>query len=209
MRQKPPKNKGAAERGDGFCTGGFPGDAIFSAERTGRTWRDLKNRETECFWLFGGVCPAFNGEYIDEAGSGVYGRRVHFRTALRLEFRRRVERNRRYSLRAFARDLGSDHATLSQILRGRRRLSPSMVRQIGARLRLAPSIVSEAAEQQSAEIVLRLAQAPGFCVQSRWIATRTGLPLDAVNIAIHRLLRNGDLVMESSNCWKATRPNYA
>jgi uncharacterized protein YciI len=41
---------------------------------------------------------------------------VHFRTALNIEFRRRCERNPRYSLCAFARDLGSDHATLSQLV---------------------------------------------------------------------------------------------
>jgi transcriptional regulator with XRE-family HTH domain len=128
---------------------------------------------------------------------------------LNSEFRRRSERNPRYSLRAFARDLGSDHSTLSQILRGRRSLSPRMVRQFGSRLRLTPATVIEASAQQSAEAVLRLAQSPGFRVQSRWIATRTGLPIDTVNVALHRLLRQGDLVMESSNCWKTTRPHYA
>jgi transcriptional regulator with XRE-family HTH domain len=134
---------------------------------------------------------------------------VHFRTALNLEFRRRSERNPRYSLRAFARDLGSDHATISQILRGRRTLSSRMVRQLGSRLRLDPSSIANASEQQTAESVLRLAQSPGFRVQSRWIATRTGLSVDAVNIAIQRLLRDGDLVMASSTCWNTTRPNYA
>jgi hypothetical protein len=84
-----------------------------------------------------------------------------------------------------------------------------MVRQFGSQLRLNPSIVIEASAQQSAEAVLRLAQSPSFCAQSRWIAARTGLPIDAVNVALHRLVRDGDLVMESSNCWKTTRPHYA
>jgi transcriptional regulator with XRE-family HTH domain len=134
---------------------------------------------------------------------------VHFRTVLELEFRRRSERNRRYSLRAFARDLGTHHATVSQILRRRRSLSPRMIRQLGARLRLNPSIIAEASEQQCAEAVLRAAQSPGFRVQSRWIATRTGLPVDSVNAALHRLLRDGDIVMESANHWKTTRSHYA
>jgi hypothetical protein len=134
---------------------------------------------------------------------------MHFRTTLKLEFRRRSERNPRYSLRAFARDLGSDHATISQILRGRRSLSPGMVRQLGSHLRLDPLTIGEAAAQQNAEAVLRLAQSPGFRVQSRWIATRTGLPVDTVNVALHRLVRDGDLVMESSTSWKTTRPHYA
>jgi transcriptional regulator with XRE-family HTH domain len=134
---------------------------------------------------------------------------VHFRTALKSEFRRRTERNPRYSLRAFARDLGSDHATLSQILRGRRSLSPRMVRHLGPHLRLDPTVIADASAQQGAEAILRLAQSPGFCVQSRWIATQTGLPIDAVNVALQRLLRDGDLVMESSTCWKTTRTHYA
>jgi DNA-binding GntR family transcriptional regulator len=84
-----------------------------------------------------------------------------------------------------------------------------MVRKLGSHLRLSPSIIADAATQQNAEAVLRLAQAPGFRVQSRWIAARTGLPVDTVNIALHRLLSDGDLVMESSTCWKTTRPHYA
>jgi transcriptional regulator with XRE-family HTH domain len=134
---------------------------------------------------------------------------MHFRTALKSEFRRRSERNPRYSLRAFARDLGCDHGTLSQILRGRRSLSPRMVHEFGSRLRLAPSVLAEASAQQSAEAVLRLTQSPGFRVQTRWIAVRTGLPVDAVNMALHRLLRDGDLVMESASSWKTTRSHYA
>jgi hypothetical protein len=155
------------------------------------------------------VCPAFAPHPVDALPLALYRLPVHFRTALKLEFRRRSQRNPRYSLRAFARDLGSDHATLSQILRGRRSLSPRMVRQLGARLRLAPSLIADASAQQSAEAVLRLAQSPDFRVQSRWIAMRTGLSIDTVNIALHRLLRDGDLVMESSTHCKTTRTHYA
>src|SRR3954447_4692041 len=42
---------------------------------------------------------------------------------LRRELGRRQDRNSRYSLRAFARDLACDHATLSQWLRGARPMS--------------------------------------------------------------------------------------
>jgi hypothetical protein len=126
-----------------------------------------------------------------------------------MEYRSRCKRNPQYSLRAFARDLGSDHATLSQILRNRRSLSPAMVRRIGSRLRLDPSLIADASAQQNAEVLLRLAQSPGFRAECRWIAVRTGLSIDTVNVAIHRLLRTGDLIMESSTCWKTTRPHYA
>ena len=134
---------------------------------------------------------------------------MHFRVALDTEYRRRRERNPHYSLRAFARDIGSDHASLSQILRNRRSLSPRMIRRLGSRLRLDPAIIAEAAGQQSADAVLRLVCSPGFRAECRWIAVRTGLSVDNVNVAIHRLLLAGELVMESSTCWIATQPSYA
>jgi transcriptional regulator with XRE-family HTH domain len=48
---------------------------------------------------------------------------VTFRTVLQTERERRRAVNPRYSLRSFARDLSVDHSTLSQILRGKRRLT--------------------------------------------------------------------------------------
>ena len=132
---------------------------------------------------------------------------VNFRQALQDEFGQRQRRNPRYSLRAFARDLGTDHSALSQILRGRRPLSPRMIRRFGARLRLSPAVVADACIQHDADAILRLAQSPGFCTHSRWIAARTNLPLDAVNAALHRLLYHGRLVMKSAHKWKITRPS--
>jgi hypothetical protein len=187
---------------------GQPGNRL-----NARKWRLNKNAPhgstPYTMPLSEGVCSTFACPPVDAPREPQYHLHMHFRTALKLEFRRRTGRNPRYSLRAFARDLGSDHATLSQIFRGRRSLSPRMVRRFGARLRLHPAIVADASGRQTAEAVLRLAQTPGFCVQSRWIATRTGLPVDTVNIALHRLLRDGDLVMVSSTSWKTTRLHYA
>src|ERR1051325_6297823 len=45
-------------------------------------------------------------------------------------------RNPRYSLRAFARRLGMNHSTLSQLLRGKRPFSASTIKAIGKRLGL-------------------------------------------------------------------------
>ncbi|HEY6305853.1 MAG TPA: hypothetical protein VI488_05250 [Candidatus Angelobacter sp.] len=45
-----------------------------------------------------------------------------FRQRLEQEFKVRREKNARYSLRAFAAPLGTDHSTLSQILRAGRRV---------------------------------------------------------------------------------------
>ena len=129
---------------------------------------------------------------------------VSFRQNLLAELARRRTRNPRYSLRAFARDLGTDHATLSQILRGRRNLSPRLIRQFGRRLQLKPDELVEACEQLNTEAILRLARRSTFRPNSRWIATRTGLRLDAVNCALHRLIHQGRLVMETTVRWTTT-----
>jgi len=134
---------------------------------------------------------------------------VNFRETLKAEFDLRRRGNSRYSLRAFARYLGTDHSTLSQILRSRRSLSPEKIRLFGARLRLSPTIIADACAQQDAEAILRLVRAPAFCTHSRWIATHTSIPLDAVNAALHRLLHRGNLVMKSANHWKITRTSHA
>lgn len=61
---------------------------------------------------------------------------MSFREVLQEELIRRRARNPRYSLRAFARALALDHSSLSQLLRGRRRVTTRAIRRIGAILRL-------------------------------------------------------------------------
>lgn len=120
---------------------------------------------------------------------------------LRAELARRRADNPHYSLRAFARDLGADHAALSQVLRGRRVLSPRKIRAFGRRLKWTEAEIAEAVEVHHAEAILRLLRRPAFRANSRWIATRTGLPLDATNAALSRLLRERRLVMETRERW--------
>jgi hypothetical protein len=127
---------------------------------------------------------------------------MHFRKRLQDEFAQRQQRNARYSLRAFARDLGTDHATLSQLLRGCRTLSPHIVALLGRRLGLSRAAMIDACVQQNAETILRLARSPNFKPNSRWIAIRTGIPVDGVNAALDRLLRQRDLAMPSTHRWK-------
>ncbi|MBI1842139.1 MAG: hypothetical protein HYR88_14985 [Verrucomicrobia bacterium] len=69
--------------------------------------------------------------------------------------------------------------------------------------------IADACVRQNAEKILRLAQSPGFRARSRWIATRTGIPLDAVNVALQQLLRHGELVMRSVNHWSTTHTHHA
>src|SRR4051812_15994259 len=62
-----------------------------------------------------------------------------FRQRLQEELAARCARNARYSLRAFANFLGIDHASLSQLLRGKRTMSEPSIRRLGARIGLIPA----------------------------------------------------------------------
>jgi hypothetical protein len=128
---------------------------------------------------------------------------VQFRQRLESEFALRRHRNPHYSLRAFARDLVTDHATLSQILRGRRPLSARMVAQFGPRLGLNRATIVDCSVEQHAETILKLVRSGKYQPNSRWIATRTGIPVDGVNAALDRLIRHRRLVMQTSTHWKA------
>jgi hypothetical protein len=132
---------------------------------------------------------------------------VELRQTLATEFAQRRHRNQRYSLRAYARDLGTDHATLSQVIRGRRVLSPRLVRHFGQKLNLSRQDIAEACEQHHADAIVRLARRASFKPNSRWIATRTGLSLDAVNAALARLLHRRQLTMASTRHWHFPFPD--
>ena len=126
---------------------------------------------------------------------------VTFRALLQSEFDRRRNVNRRYSLRAYARSLAVDHSALSQILRGRRRLTARSVRALAPKLALDAAAVDEHCAADSDAAILRAIGRPGFRADSRWLASMSGLPLDQVNVALQRLLRKGVLVMQSRQTW--------
>jgi hypothetical protein len=126
---------------------------------------------------------------------------VEPQSILQEELARRTQRNPRYSLRAFARDLEMDHATLSQLLRNKRTLTSTVVRRLGAHLGMGPAAIHEACVQQDAAAILRLLATGNFRTHSRWIAQRTGIAMDQVNIALHWLLRNRKLAMHGPDRW--------
>lgn len=125
-----------------------------------------------------------------------------FREILQHELEQRRGRNARYSLRAFARALALDHASLSQILRGKRRLTPRTIRRLGAKLRVPPAEIEQLCGQENDRAVLRAIAATKFRPASRWIAAVTGIPVDDVNISLQRLVRTGVLLMTSTRHWE-------
>lgn len=126
---------------------------------------------------------------------------MELRDRLRAEFARRVERNPRYSQRAFARSLSLHHTTLTRVLDGRRGLSASMLSRVCARLGCSAADVRAARLAEDARKVLLLASAPDFRPDCRWIAVKSGVDLDNVSRALHLLIHKRQLVMSSPTKW--------
>jgi transcriptional regulator with XRE-family HTH domain len=150
-----------------------------------------------------------------------------FRRMLQEELALRCARNPRYSLRAFARYLGLDHSTLSQLLRCRRRFTRRTIERVGKRLALAPAMITQFVELErtptepwtSRELrqlsrdaaltlaewhhhaILELTRLTSFRPDVRWISRVLDVPVDVVNVAITRLTRLGLLDMQSETSW--------
>jgi uncharacterized protein (TIGR02147 family) len=153
-----------------------------------------------------------------------------FREKLRKEFEARRKKNPRYSLRALATFLGTDHSTLSQILRGTRKIPVTRIRSWAGKLGIgqeetavyiaaehtpdagtaarqhqvrqwtaeAMSVVNEPAHWH----ILRLCRTPEFRPDCRWLAKEIGVSVDAVNLALSRLLRLRLLEVNEDGKWK-------
>ena len=154
-----------------------------------------------------------------------------FRLFLQAELGRRCARNPQYSLRAFAKYLAVDHATISQILRGKRALTARTILRLGTRLDLdRPRIDRYVAQQaywgsedtseatlielqqlasDAASVIsdwyhyaiLELTRLHHFKPDTRWIARVLGIPADEVNLALSRLIRLGLLEMVDRKRW--------
>jgi transcriptional regulator with XRE-family HTH domain len=153
-----------------------------------------------------------------------------FRQVLQAELARRCSNNPHYSLRAFAKYLGLDHSTLSQLLRGKRRLTARSIQKFGARLGMdAETIAIHIAREEQPEpagdealvrevrelardtasliadwqhyAILELVHLHDFRPDSRWIARVLGISVDEVNVSLQRLLRLGLLEMAAPDRW--------
>jgi hypothetical protein len=110
--------------------------------------------------------------------------------------------NASYSLRAFARTLRTDHSTLSQVMRGRRRVTAKSVRAWGARLGMSDADIREFCELENEAAILAVLDKTGFRADSRWLAVTLNIPLDDINIALQRLLRTHQLRMRARHHWE-------
>lgn len=134
---------------------------------------------------------------------------MNARQELLRQFARRRQTNRRYSLRAFARDLRTDHSTLSQVLRGRRSLTQRLAEQFAGHLGWTSAQVAEALFGEQEARFLRLVASPNFRADSRWLAARLALPVDRVAILLQRTLRRRLLTLSSPNRWLVVENPHA
>lgn len=124
-----------------------------------------------------------------------------FEAYLAHEFAQRRARNVRYSLRSFARDLGCDHATLSQWMRGKRPLTKSGIARLGKALKLDRQARARAEAFEPFDLGVIAALRDLKRPTSKAVAARVGASIDQVNIALHRLLRLGMLRMDGTR-WR-------
>lgn len=105
------------------------------------------------------------------------------------ELARRRQRNARYSLRAFARDLDCDHATLSQWLRGTRPMSTAAEEHVFARLDMNVTERARARELDDDDLKVLQAIERNSGTRAQDVATAAAISLDGANIALSKLLR--------------------
>jgi uncharacterized protein (TIGR02147 family) len=143
-----------------------------------------------------------------------------FRDWLTRNFADRRERNSRYSLRAFAKSLGMEASSLSQIMNGKRPVSKKTMLSICERLDTSLSDLKKFGlvdDGQKSEIEFHLLQVDSFEAISNpihyaileltfvknfesrvdWIARQLGTTADIAREAMERLLRLGLLVEDS------------
>lgn len=127
---------------------------------------------------------------------------MSFREVLQDEWTRRRARNPRYSLRAFARALCVDHSSLSQLLRGRRRVTTRAIRRLGAALRLSTYEIEVHCVEANDRALLQVVGTELFRADSRHLASVLGIRIDEVNVSLQRLLRLGALRMTAAGQWE-------
>ncbi len=141
---------------------------------------------------------------------------------LKTEFETRRERNPNLSLRAFARWLGVSPAQISQVLSGKRRLTPKLASKLAKRLNLSPleklefvrhtnldfiepassvsATLSEERFQMIAEwyhmAILSLTKVKGAKADPRWVAQRLGISVTEAQSAMERLCKLGLLQLK-------------
>ena len=97
--------------------------------------------------------------------------------------------------------MGVHHSTLSRLLRGAGPLPARRVRAFCDRLGLSRAETNRLVALEAEAAVAAAIEAPAFRPDSRSLAMTSGIPVDAVNIALTSLLRARRLRMLSRRHW--------
>lgn len=148
------------------------------------------------------------------------------RNVLLSELEIRKQRNAYYSLRAFSRDLGIGLGSLSEVLSGKRELSPKNLKQVLNVLNLKSDLIKpqkkELTEEESHQLmiedqfrliadwyfiaILNLAKLKNNKASSHWISERLGIEIYQAQEAIDRLTRLGLLKIEKNKLVRTIKP---
>jgi uncharacterized protein (TIGR02147 family) len=130
-----------------------------------------------------------------------------FRHQLQREFLRRTAQNPAYSLRAFAKQLKINHATLSTLLAGRRKITQATIERLGRAIGLGPAAIQkygQASQQDYVQIeedvfaslsnwyldaILELTRIADFKLEPKNVARVLSISVVQAKLAIETLLR--------------------
>lgn len=146
---------------------------------------------------------------------------------LNIEFERKCEKNKSYSLRAFARDLDVQPATLSHIMKRKRAPSPEFRQKVYSALKLSvdqksylenrPDEVFKFSKKELDvflslsewyyDAILELMRVKGFESQTEFVAKRLGLGIEETEGAIKRLMQLGLLKKMPNKTWVSSTEN--
>lgn len=150
---------------------------------------------------------------------------INFRAILQNEFLTRSKNNSSYSIRSFAKSLGIESSSLSQILQGKRKLTDKMCQRLGLKLGFSLSKIqsltkintnlnesfesfNKIKEDQFLVIsdwyyysILELTYCDEFQGNIRWISDVLDLPISKTIEAVSRLKRLGFLEISADGKW--------
>ncbi len=147
-------------------------------------------------------------------------RHLTFKGYLEAQLNKRCEKNPYYSLRAFAQFLDIDHSTLSQMIRGKRKITPAMQQRLGSKLGLGPKELKqfdptlnysevmldlfEITSEWYYFAIMELMVVNDFRPDPKWISERLGVEIGEIKSAILRLVNAGFISIDSDGNWVDT-----
>ncbi len=152
-----------------------------------------------------------------------------FREKLREVLIDKTKKNPSFSLRAFAKQLGVESSSLSQIINGKRNLTDKMCERLAPKLNISPNELDRLMGNQNFAAkakkiaykklsednfniiadwyhyaILELTYVKGFKGDFKWISNVLGVNIHIVKAAVERLKRVGFLKIEKDGTWVDT-----